>query len=155
MLAARRVPADRFSDGVPGAGREPNVVLLHHIVQKNILLITGSASEAGHGFRAGAGIGFRIPLTGSHQIRADASYSLWYTSYSILSFLIAVPVFFLRAPSATRETWRERELKTENKLPAYTTREREQTVSSESTNRERKQSWCMSCAHPATTGKVK
>ena len=63
-----------------------------------------------------------------------------YTSYrySTLFFFIAVPVFFLRAPSATRETWRERELKTENKLPAYTTREREQTVSSENTNREAK-----------------
>jgi hypothetical protein len=26
MLAARRVPTDRFADGVPGAGREPSVV---------------------------------------------------------------------------------------------------------------------------------
>ena len=26
MLAARRVPTDRFVDGVPGAGREPSVV---------------------------------------------------------------------------------------------------------------------------------
>ena len=50
--------------------------MLQHIVKKNILLITGSASEAGPGFRAGAGIGFRIPLTGGHQIRADASYPL-------------------------------------------------------------------------------
>eukprot|EP00964_Phaeocystis_antarctica_P122926 scaffold86565_cov54-Phaeocystis_antarctica.AAC.1 len=39
-----------------------------------------SPSEAGPGFRlgfrAGAGIRFRIPLTGGHQIRADASYTL-------------------------------------------------------------------------------
>ena len=33
--------------------------MLQHIVKKNILLITGSPSEAGPGFRAGAGIGFR------------------------------------------------------------------------------------------------
>ena len=39
-----------------------------HILKKRILGIT----EAGAGFRAGAGIGFRIPLTGGHQIRADA-----------------------------------------------------------------------------------
>ena len=30
--------------------------------------------EAGPGFGAGAGIGFRIPLTGGLLIRADASY---------------------------------------------------------------------------------
>ena len=56
-------------------GRNPAAPMLQHIVQKNILLITGSASEAGPGFRAGAGIGSRIPLTGGHQIRADASYT--------------------------------------------------------------------------------
>ena len=40
-----------------------------HILKKEDCAITG----AGAGFRAGAGIGFRIPLTGGHQIRADAS----------------------------------------------------------------------------------
>jgi hypothetical protein len=28
MLAARRVPTDRFADGVPGAGREPSAPLM-------------------------------------------------------------------------------------------------------------------------------
>ena len=28
MLAARRVPTDRFADGVPGAGREPSAAVL-------------------------------------------------------------------------------------------------------------------------------
>ena len=28
MLAARRVPTDRFPDGVPGAGREPSASLM-------------------------------------------------------------------------------------------------------------------------------
>ena len=55
-------------------GRNPAAPMLQHILKKNLLLITASASEAGPGFRAGAGIGFRIPLTGGHQIRADASY---------------------------------------------------------------------------------
>ena len=41
-----------------------------HILNKEDSGIT----QAGAGFRAGAGIGFRIPLTGGHQIRADASY---------------------------------------------------------------------------------
>ena len=54
-------------------GLNPAAPMLQHILKKNLLLITGSASEAGPGFRAGAGIGFRIPLTGGHQIRADAS----------------------------------------------------------------------------------
>ena len=31
MLAARRVPTDRFADGVPGAGREPSASLLSDI----------------------------------------------------------------------------------------------------------------------------
>ena len=57
-------------------GRNPAAPMLQHILKKNLLLITASASEAGPGFRAGAGIGFRIPLTGGHQIRADASYNL-------------------------------------------------------------------------------
>ena len=40
-----------------------------HLLKKEDSGIT----EAGPGFRAGAGIGFRIPLTGGLQIRADAS----------------------------------------------------------------------------------
>ena len=56
--------------------------MLQHILKKNLLLITASASEAGPGFRAGAGIGFGIPLTGGHQIRADASYSSIYNSFT-------------------------------------------------------------------------
>ena len=33
-------------------------------------------TEAGPGFRAGVGIGFRIPLTGGLHIRVDASFFL-------------------------------------------------------------------------------
>ena len=58
-------------------GLNPAAPMLQHIVKKNILLITASPSEAGPGFRlgfrAGAGIRFRIPLTGGHHLRADAS----------------------------------------------------------------------------------
>ena len=54
-------------------GRNPAAPMLQHILKKIILLITEAGAEAGPGFRAGAGIGFRIPLTGGHQIRADAS----------------------------------------------------------------------------------
>eukprot|EP00964_Phaeocystis_antarctica_P032348 scaffold18310_cov30-Phaeocystis_antarctica.AAC.1 len=45
-------------------GLAPAAPMLQNIVKKNILLITASPSEAGPGFRAGAGIRFRIPLTG-------------------------------------------------------------------------------------------
>ena len=55
-------------------GLNPAAPMLQHLLKKNLLLITASASEAGPGFRAGAGIGFGVPLTGGHQIRADASY---------------------------------------------------------------------------------
>ena len=62
-------------------GLNPAAPMLQHIVKKNILLITEAGPGFRPGFRAGAGIGFRIPLTGGHQIRADASYiyiTVWY-----------------------------------------------------------------------------
>ena len=49
-------------------GRNPAAPMLQHIVQKNILLITGSASEAGPGFRAGAGI------ASEYHLRAATRY---------------------------------------------------------------------------------
>ena len=45
--------------------------MLQHIVKKNILLINRSIALGSR--RAGAGIGFGIPLTGEQLIRADAS----------------------------------------------------------------------------------
>ena len=57
---------------------------------RNIILIT----EAGPGFRAGAGTGFRIPLTGGHQIRADASYTV--TDLRIYVCTMCAPVSYLK-----------------------------------------------------------
>ena len=67
LLDVSRLIASRMVFRAQPQGERPASCLT-----KRILVIT----EAGPGFRAEAGIGFRIPLTGGLQIRADASYSV-------------------------------------------------------------------------------
>ena len=46
MLAARRVPTDRFADGVPGAGREPSASLMTNASSAQSVSPADSAAEA-------------------------------------------------------------------------------------------------------------